>query len=274
MSVLRHTFYALIALAAVLAPSAHAGVHERPDLLRHFTEAGTTGTMVVHQTGAGRRRRSSGQNAPGSGSCPPRRSRSPTPCWRSSRGGKRRRSALSGTRIRTTTSTASRSSRRRAKATSRWPPRSPTRASRSTRASPAKSAVDDYERAVRQMHYGNRKVADAPLDSFWLEGPFAISAREQVRFLERLRRGVCRCRAGRWRGRRDDGRRPFERLGAAGEEGYVFTTSPEAAGGSAGSSAAAGVDLRAEPRHHRPEHFAARASIGRAILTELGAFGP
>ena len=38
--------------------------------------------------------------------------------------------------------------------------------------------------------YLSGQSGGAPLDAFWLEGPVAISAREQVSFLERLRRGA------------------------------------------------------------------------------------
>jgi beta-lactamase class D len=116
-------------------------------------------------------------------------------------------------------------------------------------------------------------VGGAPVDRFWLEGPLAIDAREQVRFPERLRRGHV----------------PFGRRAVAdvrdmlvvergpgyvlrGKTGWVFTTTPEV-GWWVGSverdgatwTFALNLDIT------RPEHAAARQAVGRAILTELGA---
>ena len=85
-----------------------------------------------------------------------------------------------------------------------------------------------YERALDALDYGNARVDGAPVDRFWLEGPLAIDAREQVRFLDRLRRGHV----------------PFGRRAVAdvrdmlvvergpgyvlrGKTGWVFTTTPE-----------------------------------------------
>lgn len=43
------------------------------------------------------------------------------------------------------------------------------------------------QRFVDAFDYGNRDLSSAAIDTFWLEGPLGISAREQIRFLERLR---------------------------------------------------------------------------------------
>lgn len=130
-----------------------------------------------------------------------------------------------------------------------------------------------YRRAVRAMRYGNREVDGAPLDEFWLRGPFAISAVEQVRFLERLRRGALPVSRTAIADVRE--MMVLERHGGTtlrGKTGYVFTTSPRV-GWWVGSverdgrswTFALNLDITA------PEHFAARTSIGRAILRELGA---
>lgn len=42
---------------------------------------------------------------------------------------------------------------------------------------------------VDRLDYGNRELAGAPIDAFWLAGPLAISPREQVEFLQRLHAG-------------------------------------------------------------------------------------
>ncbi len=123
------------------------------------------------------------------------------------------------------------------------------------------------------MDYGNRDVDGAPLDSFWLQGPFAISAREQVRFLVRMRRGALPVS----RRALDEVREMMvvERTAdtvVRGKTGFVFTTAPRVGWwvgwvqrGHRSWTFALNLDIT------RPEHPAARVAIGRAILTELGA---
>jgi beta-lactamase class D len=130
-----------------------------------------------------------------------------------------------------------------------------------------------YRDAVRAMHYGNQRVDDAPLDRFWLEGPFAISAREQVEFLERLRRGRLPVSG---RAIRDVHRMMvIEEAGGAvlrAKSGWVFSTEPNVGWwvgwverGGRSWTFALNIDMT------RPEHAAARATVGRAILREIGA---
>jgi beta-lactamase class D len=132
---------------------------------------------------------------------------------------------------------------------------------------------ETYRDAMRAMDYGNRRVDRAPLDTFWLEGPFAISAREQVDFLERLRRG--RLPAS-FRAQRDVHEiMVVERSGGAvlrAKSGWVFSTEPNVGWwvgwverGHRAWTFALNIDMT------RPEHPAARAAIGRAILRDLGA---
>ncbi len=48
----RHLITITATLAGLFTPAAASAATEvRPDLLRHFTAAGTTGTMVVHRAG-------------------------------------------------------------------------------------------------------------------------------------------------------------------------------------------------------------------------------
>jgi beta-lactamase class D len=132
---------------------------------------------------------------------------------------------------------------------------------------------ETYRHAVRAMRYGNRRVDGAPLDTFWLEGPFAISAREQVDFLERLRRGRLPVS---FRALRDVHEiMVVERAGGAvlrAKSGWVFSTEPNVGWwvgwverGRRAWTFALNIDLT------RPEHAAARAAIGRAVLRDLGA---
>ncbi len=133
-----------------------------------------------------------------------------------------------------------------------------------------------YVRYVRALRYGNRRVRDAPLDAFWLQGPFGISAREQVSFLERLRRlalPVSRRAMTEVRDMLLVERRDGVALHA--KSGYVFTTAPRVGWwvgwvqrGRRTWTFALNLDIT------RPEHFGARAQVGRAILADLGALRP
>jgi beta-lactamase class D len=132
-----------------------------------------------------------------------------------------------------------------------------------------------YERAVRALRYGNRRVDGAPLDRFWLEGPFGISAHEQVGFLDRLRR--LRLPASKRALRAVGDMLVAERRDGfvlRVKTGYVFTTAPRVGWwvgwverGRRAWTFALNLDMT------RPEHFAARAEVGRAILGEVGALG-
>jgi len=129
-----------------------------------------------------------------------------------------------------------------------------------------------YRQAVRAMDYGNREVDGAPLDSFWLQGPFAISAAEQVRFLKRLRRGALPVFTDAPRDvremmvvSRDD------TIVVRAKTGYVFTTTPRLGWwvgwvqrGERTWTFALNFDIT------RPEHHAVRITIERAILREIG----
>ena len=130
-----------------------------------------------------------------------------------------------------------------------------------------------YERYMRVLRYGNRRVRNAPLDAFWLQGPFGISAHEQVRFLERLRRFALPL-SRRAMAEVHDMLLVERRDGVAlrAKSGYVFTTEPRVGWwvgwvqrGRRTWTFALNLDMT------RPEHFAARAQVGRAILAELGA---
>jgi len=131
-----------------------------------------------------------------------------------------------------------------------------------------------YREASRRLDYGNRQVG-AAVDRFWLDGPLAISAHEQVRFLDRLR--LSRLPYGERDMavvrdmlliEREDGHRLYAKTG------YVFTTAPRRGWWvgwvrTADMTSVFALNLDVT----RPEHLAARTEIGRAILRELGAFG-
>lgn len=130
-----------------------------------------------------------------------------------------------------------------------------------------------YRTALHAMDYGNARLDGAPLDAFWLEGRLAISAREQVDFLKRLRRGalpVSRRAIAEVRQMM-----VIERNGDTvlrGKTGYVFSTDP-AVGWWVGSVTRGGRDwsFALNLDMTRPEHAAQRVPIGRAILHDLGA---
>jgi beta-lactamase class D len=132
-----------------------------------------------------------------------------------------------------------------------------------------------YAQALRRMHYGNRDIAGAAVDRFWLDGPLAISAREQVEFLRRLERGALPVSSRALREVADMLVLERDRCAVLhGKTGYVFTTTPRVGWwvgwverGSRTWTFALNLDIT------RPEHAAARLAIGRSILTELGALG-
>jgi beta-lactamase class D len=261
---------------AVIAPTASARTIQRPDLLRYFTDAGTTGTMVVRQ--AGRQPRTVVVGAPRSHTryLPSSTFKIPNSLLAIERG------VASGP-------------------SQPYPGPNPNFLVGGKPFLPADCEGDltlatafqfscipiyqriarqlgraTYARAVRAMDYGNRRVDGAPLDRFWLEGPFAISAHEQVRFLERLRRGALPVSR---RAIRDvHSMMVLESDAGAvlrGKTGYVFSTSPNVgwwvgwvASGAESWAFALNLDIT------RTEHAAARVAIGRAILGELGALAP
>ena len=118
-------------------------------------------------------------------------------------------------------------------------------------------------------------IAGATVDRFWLDGPLAISAREQVEFLRRLERGALP--VSRRAVREVSDMLVLERDRCTvlrGKTGYVFTTTPRVGWwvgwverGATTWTFALNLDIT------RPEHAAARTAIGRAVLTELGALG-
>ena len=156
------------------APAAAcAATHERPDLLHHFTDAGTTGTMVVREAGRGGPQ----TIVVGARAQPP-----PLPAVLDLQDPER----AAGDRPR-------RGLRRRASPT---PGPNPNflvdgkpflpvacEGDLTLATAFANSCIPIYQRiarqlgratyrrAVRAMDYGNRDVDGAPVDSFWLRGP-------------------------------------------------------------------------------------------------------
>ena len=121
-----------------------------------------------------------------------------------------------------------------------------------------------------------RSATASHVDRFWLDGPLAISAAEQVTFLRRLQRGtlpVDRRAAAEVRDALVLGREGCAVL--HGTTGYVFTTTPRAGWwvgwvdrGASSWTFALNLDVTA------PEHLAARTAIGRSVLREVGALDP
>lgn len=265
----------LTALCALLLPAAApARVEHRPDLLRHFAAAGTTGTMVVERHGPGPTRTTVvGTRRSRERFLPSSTFKIPNSLLAIDRG------VASGA--------AQPYPGRHPNFLVDGAPLLPVACERSLTLATAfanscipiyqriarQLGLPAYERAVRAMHYGNRRVDDAPLDAFWLEGPFGISAREQVAFLDRLRTGRLPVSDHALADVREmmvvergDG------LVLRAKTGYVFTTAPRVGWwvgwierGARTWTFALNLDMT------RPEHFAARAAVGRAVLAELGA---
>ena len=130
-----------------------------------------------------------------------------------------------------------------------------------------------FERAVKQFDYGNEDLRGAVVDRFWLDGPLEISAREQVDFLQRLERGALPVSRRALREVREMLVLQRDRCATLhGKTGYVFTTAPRVGwwvgrleNGRSTYTFALNLDIT------RPEHAAARVTIGRTILQELGA---
>lgn len=133
-----------------------------------------------------------------------------------------------------------------------------------------------YRKAVRAFDYGNERVMSAPVDDFWLHGPFAISAREQVAFLERLRVGRLPVTSEARHAVRDmlvTERRDGWTL--RGKTGFVFAQDGQPQRGwwvgsverrGQVSTFALNIDMA------RPDLYPARVAIGTRILEQLGAF--
>lgn len=264
------------AVAAARAGTPDAGrIVQRPDLQSHFTARGTIGTMVVKQSGHPARTVVVGS----------RRSRTrylPSSTFK-----------IPNSLIAIDTQVAS-------GADQSYPGPNPNYLVAGTPFLPAvcegdltlrtafqNSCIPIYQRIARQvgraayrlavnaMRYGNRRIGTAPVDAFWLEGSFAISAREQVAFLERLRRGDLPVSRYAMREVRDmmviDDSAGFV---LRAKTGYVFSTTP-ARGWWVGwvqrpgavSTFALNLDITT------PAHAAARVEIATEILTALGAFG-
>jgi beta-lactamase class D len=263
-----------LALVAVVAPAAaSAAVQHRPGLERYFESAGTTGTMVVQRSGDDRQKVVVG-------------------------GARSRRRYLPSSTFKIPNALLAIDTGVASGAAQAYPGPNENFLVDGARLLPRECEGDltlagafafscipifqqlareigaeVYERQLRHMRYGNHLIHHAPLDSFWLEGPFGISAHEQVRFLESLRRRALPV-SGHALAEVHD-MMVLESIDDAvlrGKTGYVFTTSPrvgwwvgwvERAGAS--WSFALNLDITA------PEHFGARTAIGRAILRELGA---
>lgn len=265
----------LLATLLVGAAGAAADTVERPDLERHFTDVGTTGTMVVERSGAHPRTWIVGADRSARRFIPSSTFKIPNALLAIDRG------VASG-------------------ATQAYPGPHPNVFVDGAPLLPAICEGDltlatalanscipvfqqiaraieapAYTRELQRLRYGNQDIAGAPVDRFWLDGPLAISAREQVAFLRRLERGALPVTRRAVREVAD--MLVVERSRCAvlrGKTGYVFTTTPRVGWwvgwvqrGATTWTFALNLDMT------RPEHAAARTTIGRDVLTELGALG-
>ena len=134
-----------------------------------------------------------------------------------------------------------------------------------------------YERTLRAMDYGNGRLDGTSVDDFWLHRPFGISPREQVTFLERLRTGRLPVRRDAVRAvqdmlvlEREDG------VTLRGKTGFVFAQKgrPQRGWWVGWVSRPGQVSVFAlHMDMTRPELIPRRVTIGRAILRKLHAFG-
>lgn len=254
--------------SAVAAPTT-----QRPDLLRHFTDAGTTGTIVVQRSGPKPRTWVAGASRGRRPYIPSSTFKVPNALLAIDRG------IVSGTG-------------------EAFPGPHPNVELDGAPLLPA-ACEDDltlgtalalscipifqrlarsigrraYERDLRRLRYGDADLDGAQVDRFWLDGPLRVTAHEQARFALRLARRTLPVR-----------RRAMDEVAAAlvvergrcgvlhGKTGYVFTTKPRVGWwvgwlrkGRTTWAFALNLDVT------RPEHLAARTTIGRAVLADLGA---
>ncbi|MDA0185661.1 penicillin-binding transpeptidase domain-containing protein [Solirubrobacter phytolaccae] len=259
---------------AVPTAAAHAAPVQRPDLERHFTAAGTTGTMVVQRSGHRPRTWVVGERS-AQRFLPSSTFKIPNALLAIDRG------VASG-------------------ADQPYPGPNPNvlvdgapflpvvcEGDLTLATALANSCIPIFQRIARQvglrtytrelarMDYGNHDMAGAQVDRFWLDGPLAISAREQVEFLRRLERGALPVSRRAVHEVQDMLVLERDKCGVLrGKTGYVFTTAPRVGWwvgwverGEDTYTFALNLDIT------RPEHPAARMTIGRAILGELGALG-
>lgn len=129
-----------------------------------------------------------------------------------------------------------------------------------------------FDAFLTRVGYGNASIAGVPVDRFWLEGDFRISAEDQVRFLGRLVRNDLPLSSAVLAEVKD--MMVVEAGNAAtirAKTGYAYAAEPrigwwvgwvEREGGT--MVFALNLDVG------RPEHLKARMDIARAILKELG----
>ncbi|MCR6629781.1 MAG: penicillin-binding transpeptidase domain-containing protein [Magnetospirillum sp.] len=132
--------------------------------------------------------------------------------------------------------------------------------------------VAAFQRLVDQTGYGNGEVASVPVDRFWLEGAFRISALGQVRFLDRLYAGDLPFTPAAMAGVRDIMRlESVEDAVIRAKTGYATASRPAVGWwvgwverGGQTSVFALNLDVT------DPAHLKARQSIAKAILGQLG----
>lgn len=271
----RSSLVALLLALFVGTSGAAADVVERPDLEHHFTDVGTTGTMVIERSGGEPRTWVIGTDRSAHRYIPSSTFKIPNALLAIDRG------VATG-------------------AQQRYPGPNPNvfvdgapflpvacEGDLTLATALANSCIPvfqqiareigtaAYARELKRLRYGNQDVARAQVDRFWLDGPLTISAREQVDFLRRLEQGALP--VSRRAVREVSDMLVLERsrcMVLRGKTGYVFTTTPRVGWwvgwierGDTRWTFALNLDIT------RPEHATARTAIGRAVLTDLGALG-
>jgi beta-lactamase class D len=140
---------------------------------------------------------------------------------------------------------------------------------------------DRMKAYVDKLDYGNRHIAGAPIDYFWLSGNLRISPVQQIEFLDRLRRGVLPVSP-----RTQDAVRdilPVTKLGNSvirAKSGLIGVDDKSPAGGTSATVGwlvgwiesgrgqtvfALNLDIR------EPRHIASRAKLAQQLLADFGA---
>lgn len=133
--------------------------------------------------------------------------------------------------------------------------------------------ADAFQRLITQVGYGNGQIAAVPVDRFWLEGAYRVTAFDQVRLLDRLYQGDLPFSLAAQSAVKDIMRQSDAPAGTIirGKTGYVTSITP-AVGWWVGwverdghaATFALNVDIT------DPARLTARQSVAKAVLSRLG----